>query len=254
MAYNEFAYFYDEFNGAADYDALFRYVTAELRAHGVAGGILADLGCGTGDLTLMLSQAGYDVIGIDRSEEMLTVLREKADELGLSGWLLLLRQDILQLDLYGTIRAAVSTFDTYSHIGPQERFAAAIRKAGFFMEKGGVFVFDLNTPYKHRSVLAGQTFDFEEEDAACHWSNRYDAAAGRVDITITIDYYDTGERFREEFSEYSYPMETVTALLEQSGFTLARVADGEDFGPVRPDSQRWIFTAVKQYTQEGDRL
>ena len=69
MAYNEFAYFYDEFNSAADYDALFRYVQGELAAHGVAGGILADLGCGTGDLTLMLTQAGYDVIGIDRSEE-----------------------------------------------------------------------------------------------------------------------------------------------------------------------------------------
>ena len=81
MAYNEFAYFYDEFNGAADYDALFRYITGELAAHGVTEGILADLGCGTGDLTLMLTQAGYDVIGIDRSEEMLSVLREKADEL-----------------------------------------------------------------------------------------------------------------------------------------------------------------------------
>ena len=92
MAYNEFAYFYDEFNGEADYDALYRYITAELQAHGIRDGILADLGCGTGDLTLMLTQAGYDVIGIDRSEEMLSVLREKADELGLTGRLLLLRR------------------------------------------------------------------------------------------------------------------------------------------------------------------
>ena len=129
MAYNEFAYFYDEFNGEADYDALYGYVTDELKAHGVADGILADLGCGTGDLTLMLTQAGYDVIGIDRSEEMLSVLREKADELGLTGRLLLLKQDLLDLDLYGTIRAAVSTFDTYSHIGPLDDFEKAIRKA-----------------------------------------------------------------------------------------------------------------------------
>ena len=109
MAYNEFAYFYDEFNGEADYDALYGYITDELKAHGITDGILADLGCGTGDLTLMLTQAGYDVIGIDRSEEMLSVLREKADELGLTGRLLLLKQDLLDLDLYGTIRAAVST-------------------------------------------------------------------------------------------------------------------------------------------------
>lgn len=250
MAYNEFAYFYDEFNSEANYEALFCYIQAELQAHGITDGILADLGCGTGDLTLMLTQAGYDVIGIDRSEEMLSVLREKADELGLTGRLLLLRQDLLELDLYGTIRAAVSTFDTYSHIGPLDRFEQAIRKAAYFMEKDGVFIFDLNTPYKHQHILAGQTFDIEAEDALCHWTNHYDPDSGRVDISIEITYEDTEEQFREEFCEYSYPMDTVQSLLEKYGFRVARVSDGEDFGPVRPDSPRWIFTAVKQYTQE----
>lgn len=250
MAYNEFAYFYDEFNGAADYDALFAYIQNELRTHGVTEGILADLGCGTGDLTLMLTQAGYDVIGIDRSEEMLSVLREKADELDLTGRLLLLRQDLLELDLYGTIQAAVSTFDTYSHIGPLDRFEQAIRKAAYFMEKDGVFIFDLNTPYKHQHILAGQTFDIEAEDALCHWTNQYDEATGRVDISIDITYHDTAEQFHESFCEYSYPLETVETLLRRYGFTVARVSDGEDFGPVRPDSPRWIITAVKQYTQE----
>ena len=149
MAYQEFAYFYDEFNGAADYDALFAYVTGELKAHGIQDGIVADFGCGTGELTLMLAQAGYDMIGIDVSEEMLSVLRDKADALGLPLTNpMLLCQDLLQLDLYGTIRAAVSTFDTYNHIGPLENFEKAIAKAAFFMEKDGVFVFDLNTPYK----------------------------------------------------------------------------------------------------------
>lgn len=250
MAYNEFAYFYDELNSAADYDALFAYIHKELEAHGIAKGILADLGCGTGDLTLMLTQAGYDVIGIDRSEEMLSVLREKADELGLTGRLLLLRQDLLELDLYGTIQAAVSTFDTYSHIGPVDRFEQAIRKAAYFMEKGGVFIFDVNTPYKHAHILAGQTFDIEAEDALCRWTNQYDASSGRVDIKIDICYRDTGEHFQENFCEYSYPLETIKALLERYGFSVFRVSDGETFGPVRSDSPRWIITAVKQYTQE----
>ena len=99
MAYNEFAYFYDEFNGEADYDTLFRYVDGELRRHEQIHGIVLDLGCGTGDLTLMLTQAGYDMIGVDQSEEMLAVLRDKADQLGLLDRLLLLKQDILSLDL-----------------------------------------------------------------------------------------------------------------------------------------------------------
>ena len=108
MAYNEFAYFYDEFNGEADYDALYSHIHSQLEAHGIRDGILADLGCGTGELTLMLTQAGYDMIGIAQSEEMLCVVRDKAEQLGLSGGLLLLRQDLLKLDLYGTIRGAVS--------------------------------------------------------------------------------------------------------------------------------------------------
>ena len=255
MAYQEFAYFYDEFNGAADYDALFAYVTGELKAHGIQDGIVADFGCGTGELTLMLAQAGYDMIGIDVSEEMLSVLRDKADALGLPLTNpMLLCQDLLQLDLYGTIRAAVSTFDTYNHIGPLENFEKAIAKAAFFMEKDGVFIFDLNTPYKHQKILAGETFDIEAEDAECHWTNHFDAATGRVDITIDIDYHETGEHFKESFSEYSYPLDLVTSLLEKYGFTVAKVADGEDFGLVRPDSPRWIITAVKQYTQEGEKI
>ena len=247
MAYNEFAYFYDEFNGEADYDALYSQIHAKLEAHGIHDGIVADLGCGTGELTLMLTQAGYDMIGIDQSEEMLCVVRDKAEQLGLSGGLLLLRQDLLKLDLYGTIRGAVSTFDTFNHIPDLDK---AIANAGFFMEKGGVLLFDMNTPYKHRHILAGQTFDIEAEDADCHWSNRYDETAQRVDITINIDYHETGEHFHEAFSEYSYALDTVCALLEKYGFAVAKVADGESFGPVRGDSPRWIITAVKQYTQE----
>ena len=250
MPYNEFAWYYDDLNAAADYEALFGYIHGELTAHGIAGGLLADLGCGTGDLTLMLVQAGYDVIGIDRSAEMLSVLREKADELGLAGQLLLLRQDILELDLFGTIRAAVATFDTLNHIGPAGQFEQAIAKASFFMEKDGVCVFDLNTPYKHAEVLGNNTFPLAGEGVDGIWQNRYDPAAGTVDISIELTDTETGQTYHESFTEYSYPLEQVKALLTKYGFALTRIADGEDFGPVRPDSERWILTAVKQYTQE----
>jgi ubiquinone/menaquinone biosynthesis C-methylase UbiE len=249
MAYHEFAYFYDEFNGAADYDALYRRVKQELDAHGVKDGIVADLGCGTGELTLMLSQAGYDMIGIDQSEEMLAVVRDKAEQLGLSGKLLLLRQDICRLDLYGTIRAAVSTFDTLNHVSDLE---GAIRSAAFFMEEGGVFLFDMNTPYKQEKLLGENEFSFDGPDAACRWKNHYDASGKKVDITIDIDYRDTGEHFTEAFSEYTYPEQLVKSILEKYGFTLESICDGESFGPLQKESPRYFFCAVKRYTQLGD--
>ena len=246
MAYNEFAYFYDEFNGEADYDALYEHIQKELAAHGIADGIVADLGCGTGELTLMLTQAGYDMIGIDQSEEMLCVVRDKAEQLGLSGKLLLLQQDLLKLDLYGTIRGAVSTFDTFNHIPDLD---TAVANAGFFMEAGGVFLFDMNTPYKHQNVLGENEFTFEEEDASCVWRNHYDAENRRVEITVDIDYRETGEHFHEQFYEYTYDLETIRAALEQHGFVLESVCDGETFGPLTDESERYFFCAVKQYTQ-----
>ena len=180
MAYNEFAYFYDEFNGEADYDALYAHIHAKLKEHGIHDGILADLGCGTGELTLMLTQAGYDMIGIDQSEEMLCVVRDKAEQLGLSGRLLLLRQDLLKLDLYGTIRGAVSTFDTFNHIPDLD---TAIANAGFFMEKGGVFLFDMNTPYKHRNVLGDNAFTTMPPTAA--WRSPWTSTTTRPASTST---------------------------------------------------------------------
>lgn len=249
MAYNEFAYFYDELNGEADYDALYSYIKGQLDAFGVKDGIVVDLGCGTGDLTLMLTQAGYDMIGVDSSEDMLAVLREKAEELGLSGRLLLLKQDILELDLYGTVQAVISTFDTYNHIGPKDRFERAVERAAFFMEKGGVFLFDMNTPYKHREILADNEFTLEGPDAVCNWQNHYDDAAGEVQIDIHIDYLDTGEHFDESFKEYTYELDYVRGVLNKYGFELAALCDGESFGELRADSQRYLFTAVKQYTQ-----
>lgn len=251
MAYHEFAYFYDEFNEDADYAALFQAVHARLLAHGIQNGIVADLGCGTGDLTLMLAQAGYDMMGVDLSEEMLAVLREKAAQLQLPG-LLLLHQDLCNLDFYGTIRAAVSTFDTYSHIGPLSRFEQAIAQAAFFMEKDGLFVFDINTPYKHLEVLKDNTFTLESEDALCIWKNTLHRQEQRTEISISITYRETGERFCESFYEYWYELNQVRAACEKVGFRLEEVCDGETFGPCRPDSQRWLITAVKQYTQNEE--
>ena len=77
------------------------------------------------------------MIGVDLSPEMLSVLREKAWETGQEG-LLLLCQDIAELDLYGTVRAAVSTFDTFNHIGPAEKFRRALCRAALFVEPGGL--------------------------------------------------------------------------------------------------------------------
>ena len=204
-----------------------------------------DLACGTGTMSFLLAERGYEVIGVDFSPEMLAVAAEKSLE-GEGEAPIFLCQSMEELDLYGTIRGAVSTFDTFNHIPDLD---TAIANAGFFMEKGGVFLFDMNTPYKHQNVLGDNEFTFEEEDAACVWRNHYDAANRRVEITVDIDYHETGEHFHEQFCEYTYDLDTIRTALEKHGFALESVCDGETFGPLTEDSQRYFFCAVKQYTQ-----
>ena len=243
MAYNEFAYFYDEFNGEADYDALYSHIHSQLEAHGIRDGILADLGCGTGELTLMLTQAGYDMIGIDQSEEMLCMVRDKAEQLGLSGRLLLLRQDLLKLDLYGTIRGAVSTFDTFNHIPDLD---TAIANAGFFMEKGGVFLFDVNTPEK-LMAMDGQVFLDEDDDVYCVWRGEFDEESNICSYGMDL-FQRRGEtwiRSFEEHREYAYSQEQLTAYLKAAGFTHIAVYADRRFEAPGAGEQRVYFKARK---------
>ena len=245
MAYESLADVYDAFNEDANYEALYEKIQSVLHRAGISKGIIADLGCGTGDMTLMLAQSGYDMIGIDASEEMLCILREKAAELEVEG-LLLLQQDLRQLDLYGTIHAAISTFDTFNHIGPYEEFEKALVRSALFIEPGGIFLFDLNTPYKHEHILANHTYEMEAQDVLCLWKNRYDEKARATHISVEIQDKETGERETDAFVEYAYDLPQVRRACEEAGLDILEICDGETFGELTPTAQRYCITAVKR--------
>lgn len=244
MAYEAFADFYDMLNEDADYGALFSAVQKKLCAFGVENGIVADLGCGTGELTLRLAQAGYDMIAVDLSSEMLSIAREKAYEAGCTD-ILWLQQDLTQLDLYGTVRAAVCTFDTLNHLGPFAQLKAAVEKASLFLEPGCPFIFDMNTPYKHAQVLGDNTFVIEADDAVCEWTNQYDEQSNTTQISIALRDED-GEIFAEHFCEYSYSHEQIEAACTAAGLRIVSVEDGEAFCPLQPDSERFFIVAVRE--------
>ncbi len=243
--YGDFAYFYDEFNGEADYDALYAFIRERFSGHGLPGPIVADLGCGTGELTLRLARDGYDLIAVDGSPDMLAMLSEKLAEEGREG-VLLLEQDLTGLDLYGTIHGAVCTFDTLNHLGPLETMGRAIERAGLFMEKGGLFIFDVNTPYKHCKILGNETFILEDEDAVCVWTNELQEAQRRTRISIDIAYTGDPVHYKECFYEYYCTPQELEALCERHGFRVLEIVDGERFCAPLPDSQRLLFVAEKE--------
>ena len=246
MAYEGFALYYDALNEDANYDALAAEIGGRLAAHNIHDGIVADLGCGTGELTLRLAAQGYDMLAIDSSPDMLNMLREKMTGNEKKQDILLLCQRLEALDLFGTIRAAVSTFDTFNHL-PPSALQKSIEKIALFMEPDGLLIFDMNTPYKHQKILKNNTFIAEsaaKPGVICEWENTLNKASNSTDICLEIQENNT-ILFSEYFTEYYYYLEDLIKILNRYSFAVQRVCDGETFFELKDDSQRMLVVAKR---------
>lgn len=244
-AYGMFASYYDALNEDADYDKLEGVVCGILRKYGIHDGIVADLGCGTGELTLRLAKQGYDMIAIDASPDMLNMLRDKMADQNQKG-ILLLCQQLEELDLYGTIRAAVSTFDTFNHL-PPAALKKCLARTALFMEQGGLLVFDMNTQYKHETVLADNIFEVESErfpGVVCEWENTLKSEDKCTDIYLEFTE-NNKQLFLEQFTEYYYLTNDLMGILEDAGFHVEAVLDGETFASLTDESQRVLIAAKR---------
>ncbi len=250
MKYQEFAPWYDVVNIYADYD---KYANELMKIfwqyQGLKQGTLVDLGCGTGELTLRLAKAGYEMIAVDASETMLAQLQHKVAEIPAID-VLLLQQNLESLDLFGTVDGAISTFDTLNHL-PPSIIDETLAKAALFIEPGGLFVFDMNTPYKHRCILNNNTFTIKnDEGVTCVWNNRYDKAnnpnhAVKIEVEILVDDKPAGT---ESFYEYAYSQEDWQKKLNKHGFEILHQKDGDTFEEVKDTSERILYITKRNAT------
>lgn len=151
-AYSGFAEVYDLFMDNVPYEEWSHYLMQILKNNGITDGLVLDLGCGTGKITRLLSKAGYDMIGVDISEEMLSIAREQESE-----DILYLHQDMRDFELYGTVKAVVSICDSMNYITEEEDLLTVFRLVNNYLDPGGIFVFDLNTIYKYKEILGETT-------------------------------------------------------------------------------------------------
>lgn len=243
--YSAFAQFYDALTENVEYAKRADYLLELLKRLGHQPDLALDLACGTGSLTLELYRRGVDVYGVDASVEMLSEARLKCAEAGAD--ILFLCQEMRSLDLYGTVDTVFCTLDSLNHLQGADQVQKAFSKVSFFMDPGGWFIFDMNTPYKHEKVLANNTFVYDTETVYCVWQNRLSAATRRVDVHL--DFFEKeGRLYRrsfEHFAEWAYPVEEVLDMLEKAGFGGVKVYDELSFQPPRPESQRLVFAAQK---------
>ncbi len=240
-----FAQHYDRLMSDVDYEARADYLLAALDREGISPELLLDLGCGTGSLSLSLARRGISVIGVDVSPDMLMLARDKAARAGAD--ILFLEQDMRRLDLFGTVSGAVCAMDGINHLAGQEDVRSTLERLHLFIQPGGLFVFDVNTEYKHRSVLADNSFVYEDEqrDVVCVWRNCWDEELGTTDIML--DFFEGRqdgwyERYSEDFTERYYSAETLRKLLTQTGFALLGVYD--DLSPLPPGPQCQRMTLI----------
>ena len=246
-AYTGFAQVYDLFMDNVPYGQWSEYVISLLKEYGVEDGLVLELGCGTGKMARRLAAAGYDMIGIDNSEEMLQVAKE-AESLGAGGQpdILYLLQDMREFELYGTVRAVVSVCDSINYILEEEELGKVFGLVNNYLDPGGIFIFDLNTQYKYREVLGEAVFCENREEGSFIWENFYDEERqlNQYDLTLFIQEEDKRYRkYEETHLQRGYGELQVKALLEQAGMEFVAMFDAFTREPVKETSERIYMIA-----------
>ncbi|MBO4733916.1 MAG: class I SAM-dependent methyltransferase [Clostridia bacterium] len=243
--YNNFAKYYDILMCDVNYAARADYVCALFEEFDKKPATLLDLACGTGGFSNEFAERGISVIGADISAEMLSLAQKKTLERNLGVFYIC--QSAQKLKLHGTVDGAVCLLDSLNHITDYGDFCEAFVNVSRFLKKGGMFIFDMNTEYKHEKVLADNTFVIEEDGVYCVWQNFYSKEEKITDITLDF-FENTGNgyiRSGEDISERAYSDAEIVSALEKAGLKLEGVFGDMSRKPPAKTEQRKVFVARK---------
>ena len=246
--YETFAFYYDSLTQNVNYDERAEYFDRLIQTflHS-SGNVLLDLACGTGTMSEKMTKRGYDVIGVDYSDSMLNQALEKKLEKGLS--IQYVMQDMRELELYGTVDATICTLDSLNHLPSLADVTRVFQRVFDATEPGGVFLFDMNTLYKHRKILGNEIYLYETEDVYCVWENELQDDQCTVLITLQIfSQLENGlyRRKTEYITERAYASEQIQEALKKVGFHVLGIYHADTLEPLKEDSQRMVVAARKE--------
>ena len=243
-AYHALAASYDRLTNDVDYEATVKFYMEILRREGLKPRTAVDLACGTGSVTKILAEKGYEVTGVDLSEEMLTQAFQKVQDMEDPPRFIC--QNLRSLYLPRGVDMAVCALDSLDYITNPEDCAEAIRRTYKALNPGGIFIFDVNTPEKLRA-MDGQIFLDEDDDVYCVWRGEFDEESNIC--TYWMDLFqrdgDIWQRSYEEHCEYAYSEAQLRAYLKDAGFTHIEVYADRKFEAPGAGEQRFYFKARK---------
>ncbi len=234
---------YDEFTEDVSYPCWADFFELLFSRHNAQVSSILDLACGTGTLSFILAERGYEVIGVDASPDMLSVAASKPCDSGIIPPLFLC-QEMEELDLYGTVDACVSCLDSINHLDGSDALDATLSRLKFFIRPGGLFIFDINTAYKFKTI-DGQCFMRDGDDDVCIWRAAYNESERRCLMMLDIFKRDgkLWSRSYEEHEEYAFSKDEIISCLSENGFALEACYDELSDVPPRSDSMRVFYVA-----------
>ena len=244
--YEGLAACYDEFTEDVSYPERADYFEKLFSLHNIKPASILDLACGTGTLSFLFSERGYEVIGVDASPEMLSIAASKPCKAGCVPPLFLC-QEMEELDLYGTVDAAVSCLDSINYLDGPDALDATLSRLKFFVRHGGLFIFDINTEHKFRTI-DGKCFMRDGEDDVCIWRAAFSEEEKRCLMMLDIFRREGGlwSRSGEEHEEYAFSDEEIREALENNDFSLEAAYDELTEDPQKPDSMRVFYVARRK--------
>lgn len=261
--YQDFAGVYDELMDNVPYEEWGERLDALIQKYGVSvperdsedilaseKNLVVDLGCGTGTLTELMYQKGYDMIGVDISESMLNIAMAKKEISGSE--ILYLLQDMRELELYSTVGTVYSVCDSLNYILEEEELSAVFSLVNNYLFPGGIFIFDFNTAYKYREIIGDTTIAENREDCSFIWENFYDPEEEINEYDLTVFVREEDERFRkftETHFQRGYTVEQMTELVERAGMTVVEMMDA-DTGEVVTDTSERVYVVAREQGKE----
>ncbi len=243
-AYTDFAGVYDIFMDETPYEKWRDTVLAVLEKYHIPKDLVLELGCGTGTMTELLAEAGYNMIGIDNAQEMLNRAIIKRDQSGHD--ILYLCQDMREFELYGTVKAVISLCDSINYILMPEELERVFSLVNNYLDPEGIFFFDFNTDYKYREVIGETVIAENREEGSFIWENYFheEECINEYDVTVFVkEEEDRYRKFTETHYQRGYTLEEIQMLLERAGMIFLEAVDADTEGEVTATSERIYVTA-----------
>ena len=245
--YEEFASVYDQVMDNIPYEKWFTVLRQYLIDHGMEQGCICDIGCGTGVMTELFAAAGYDMIGVDCSEDMLALAQQRREKN--QSTVMYLHQDMMELTLMEPVEALISVCDSMNYLLEEEELQAVLSHVWQQLKPGGYFLFDMKTAYCYQQIMGDQTWVSQDEDTSYIWENYFYEESSINEYTLTIfrrrPDSELFEKIEEAHYQRAYDLKQITEMMQKNGLEVCEILDSSMRSEPTETSERVYIVARK---------